>query len=330
MDSSEKLKRKREMEKTAISRVSLTLISFILSLMLAFGCSTVNPQPFSRFSDSVQELRKGADAALQFNDEENRAWFLEKSARDIGDPTLGADAIKGLAIKGEEFSWHMEPTPLFMASKRFRKGVYRLNTVLINYSELLRSISASELVDVKEFETLAADLNANLKSAAKSMKMDLSEGVGKGIAIFSVAASTAARLAVESKRKHKLIEALKKNQEQIGILSAKLQGAALIAAENLWDIYEDHKRILFKQLFDVKDKPESQRKKMVEEFLAWNEDFVHRLNVLESIHDAYGALPNAHRELAEALEKPDTSLEAINELFEHGKHLYDLYKDLSQ
>jgi hypothetical protein len=255
---------------------------------------------------------------------------MENTAKKIGDRATAAETINGLAITGEEFTWSMSLTPLFMSSIRFRKGVYRLNTVLINYSELLKGISASELVDTKEFDKLAGDLDANLKSAAKSMKMDLSEEAGKGIAIFSVAASTAARLAVESKRKNKLIEALRENQEHIRILSEKLQEAVLIAVENLWSIYGDNKRELRERLIAVSGGSEAQRKKMVEEFMAWNEDFVQRLGVLETIHDAYTGLPNAHRELAEALEKPGISLQSINELSEQGKHLYELYKEMSE
>jgi hypothetical protein len=302
----------------------------LIFFVLFSGCSTVNPQPFGEFSLSVQELRKGADAALQYNDEENREYFLETTAKKIGDNETAAEAINGLAISGEEFTWSMSPTPLFMASIRFRKGVYRLNTVLIDYSELLEGISASNLVDGKEFDKLAGDLNSNLKSAAEAMKFDLSEEAGKGIAIFSVAASTAARLAVESKRKHRLIEALKENQENIRILSEKLQEAILIAAENLWSIYEDNKRELRKQLIAISGGSEAQRKKMVEEFMVWNEDFVQRLGILETLHDAYGGLPDAHRELAEALEKPGISLESINELSQQGKHLYELYKEMAE
>lgn len=318
------------MRRNTTSRVSLTLLFSIVFLMLISGCVTVNSQPFGEFLISVQELRKGADAALHFNDEENRKWFLNKAAEDIGNEGSGTAAITGLAIKGEEFSWSMDPTPLFMTSKRFRKGVYRFNTVFMNYSELLESISASELVDVKQFDKMAGDLNANMKSATKAMKVTVPEEAGEGMAIFSAAASAAARIAVEHKRKNKLLEALQTNQEQIKKLSLKLQEAILIATENLWEIYEDHKRILFKELVEVSKKSKAERKKRVEKFLKWNEDFVYRLSVLESLHHAYGTLPNAHKELSEALKKPNLSLYSIRELYEEGKHIYALYKDLSK
>jgi hypothetical protein len=61
-----------------------------------------------------------------------------------------------------------------------------------------------------------------------------------------------------------------------------------------------------------------------------NEDFLTRFRILEALNNSYRSLPNAHTELMNAVEKPGYDLAAVKGLYENGKHMYDLYRELNE
>jgi hypothetical protein len=310
-------------------RVHVAHISFFGGLLLLAGCGTIRQEPFAEFSNAVQQLRKGADEALRYNDELNRSRFIEETA-EASERSDGADAVENLLIEGiaaQPFAWKMTEVPLFMASLRFRSGIYTLNSTLLAYSELLSDLADSGLVSQKEFDLMAKDLNSNLIAAATALKF---EGSEKSVGIISVAASRAAYAYIDHRRRDNLREVLEKNQPLIEDLSQKLQGAIRLAARNLRQDYEQRSKRLADQLIPNPSVGLSARKKTVEALVELNEDYLMRLGILEALHNSYRSLPSAHRELNEAVTKPGYNLASVNELFENGKHLYGLYKDLQK
>ncbi len=302
------------------------LIIFMVFAVLS-GCKKINPQPFSDFSSSVQELRKGSDVALKYNDVSNRNRFIDEVS--VASTTIGgAESVQNLLIQSEEgtpFGWKMDNVPLFMMSPQFRSGVYTMNSTLLAYSELLASLADSTLVSQKEFDALAKDLDGNLKAVATTLEFD---GIDKGIGIFSVAASKAAHAYIDSKRKGKLKEILEKNQPVIIDISKMLQKAISIAVRNLRQDYDQRSMKLARQLVPSSSLKLEARKKVVTALIELNEDFVTRLKVLESLNNSYRSLPAAHVELTKAIEEPGYNLTAVKGLYEDGKHLYELFKEI--
>ena len=303
------------------------ILAVVIVLFLITGCGTIKHQPFSDFSSSLQELRKGADEALKYNDTANRNRFIEETA--AASATVdGAEDIKNLliqSVEGEPFAWRMNEMPLFMVSPQFRSGVYTLNSTLVAYSELLASLADSDIVSQKEFDTLAKDLNANLKAAASTLEFkEIDEGEG----IFSVAASQATRAYIDSKRRSKLREALEKNQPLIVNISAMLQKAIRIAVLNLSQDYDQRSIEIARKLVPNPSVDIAQRKKNVNAFIELNEDYLIRLKILETLNSSYRSLPAAHLELIQAIEKPGYNLAAVQGIYENGKHMYDLYKEM--
>lgn len=310
------------------NRGAFRLIAALVATLSLLGCATVQPEPFSEFSTSVQQLRQGADAALKVNETLNRERFVDETVADIGRPD-GAEAITNLLIdddKNDPFAWRMERTPLFMASRRFRNGVYTLNTTLVAYSELLEDLASPSLVSREQFDDMARDLDGNLTSAARALEIPKAD---KGFTIFSVAASAAVHAYIQNRRQGALRDALEKNQEHIKALAAELQAAMVLAARNLRHNYENQWAILARQLTAVAGGSVSDRREKVEAILTLNEVFVTRLSALQTLDSAYRALPGAHRELINAIERPGTSLSSIRELYANGKHLHNLYKELA-
>ena len=303
------------------------IIAVLILLSLGTGCSTIQEQSFASFSSSLQELRKGADEALKYNDTANRKRFIEETAK----ATLTADGAEDISnlliqsVEGKPFAWQMNQIPLFMVSVQFRSGVYSLNSTLVSYSQLLASLANSDLVSQTEFDTMAKELNANLKGAASTLGFT---GKDEGVAIFSAAASRAAHAYIDSKRKSKLREALEENQHLIVDISAMLQRAIRIAVLNLRQDYDQRSITIARQLGPNKSIKLTTRKKTVEALVELNENYLKRLKILESLSNSYRSLPAAHLELIKAIEKPGYNLMAVQTIYENGKHMYQLYKEM--
>lgn len=67
------------------------MIAVLLVLWLIAGCGTVQQQPFAKFSLSLQELRKGADEALKYNDSANRTRFIKVQTSWLGQAPCAID-----------------------------------------------------------------------------------------------------------------------------------------------------------------------------------------------------------------------------------------------
>ena len=67
----------------------------------------------------------------------------------------------------------------------------------------------------------------------------------------------------------------------------------------------------------------------IEAVLALNEKYIDLLTVLWTLHNAYQTLPHAHQELQAAAAHPEVSLEWARALYEDGRRLQRLYKQLS-
>jgi hypothetical protein len=293
------------------------------------GCGTVNPDPFGKFTISLQKVREGADEALKINDEANRERFINETAEASQTPR-GSGAVQNLLIQGvegEPFAWEMNKVPLFMTSPQFRSGVYTLNSTLIAYAELLSTLAGSDLVSQTEFDDLAKDLNAGLKSAAATLQLENSENIS---GIISAAASQAAFAYINNKRQSKLHEFLEQNQTLIVEISDKLQSAIRIAVRNLRQNYDEESQNLARQLAPNTSVKFKARKTTVTKLIQLNVEFLTRLRIMEALNNSYRSLPQAHAELMIAVDKPGHDLAAVKGLYENGKHLYDLYNDLKK
>lgn len=299
----------------------LLIMTFCLS-----GCMTISSEPFGKFSSSTQELRDGADAALSINDVENRKLFIEETAKDsLTDQ--GAETVLNLMlenVEGDPFSWQMNDVPLFMASEHLREGLYTVNNTMVAYSELLKSLAASDLVSQEKFDEITKELNANLNSAAQSLNAEADQG----IALFSTAAIKSAQLYIEKKRQKHLIRIINENQSNIESLAEIMHHSLRTAARNLTQNYHKQSNLLAQKLLPNSTESLASRKKQVEAIITLNEEYMGRLNVLKVLDRSYAALPNAHHELLVSIKRPDLSLSSMRELASAGKHLSKLYKEL--
>ena len=312
--------------KKNISLITVMSMS-VFALLILTGCPRATPQPFIHCSDSAIELRKGADAALTVNDEANKERFIVQTAAASLTPE-GAGAINNLMLTTDPkdpFAWHMEKPPLFMQSQKFRAGVYTLNTALVNYAELVKELSSPELVSTERFDTLTNDLNANLGLAAKSLGIN---DAGQDLALFSLTATEILKSYLENRKTDVLRKALKENSKNIQGISDRMQHAVRLVAANLNQNYSDESGKLIENIADPRSKDLKKKTELVKTQVELNQTYIHRLAVLQVLHESYAALPRVNSDMINLIENPKFDASTIKELFENGKHLLALHDEL--
>jgi hypothetical protein len=300
------------------------MLLVVLALLIS-GCATVDPKPFGEFSLAVQGFRDGTDAALSTNSELNRERFINRTAQKSMEGENVRGALKIQDVDTDPFGWTMEEIPLFMESERFRKGVYNLNTTLVTYADLLKSLAATELVSEDQFNDMAKNMDAGLAAAAEQLKFT---NMDKGLAMFSTLAAKSAYAYIENKRSVELQQTMKENQANIDDLANRLQVAIETAKDNLTVDYDSRFGWLVARM-SSKDKLDA-REKLVAQFMALNEEYVKRLDTLRELNAYCSKLPSAHRELIQSIKSPKMKLSAINDLIKSGQKLQKLYKELAK
>jgi len=303
----------------------LTVLALVLPLHLA--CASVGPHPFAKLSVSLQELRESSDAALQITETENREAFVDLVVAETG--RGDASTLSGALLLEPDppFGWSYETdeAPLYVESRRFRAGVRAVNDALVTYAGLLVELAAPELVDAERFDAMARDLNGNLRAAAAQLGVG-EAGAEQGIALFSTAASAAARAYIEGHRQRQLLALLEETQKQVEVWSARLVRAMEIAGRSTTASYQSRSIALAREIPGAND---STRRKRIAALLELNDRYTSRLRALAGLAHAYASLTVAHNEVRAAVERPGFDLATVENLFRTGKELNALYAELA-
>src|SRR5262245_54092536 len=201
----------KELERARTRHYTLTLLAVAIAFAIT-GCATIAQPPFQQFADSVQNVRTGADNALGALYDQTRARYVDNTAK--GGAAL--DAAMLTTTPNDRFAWipvdPSAPRPLYLTEARFRDGVYRLNSSLVDYATALLQLASPDLLSPETFNTLATDLNNNLNKALPALGV---QAPAQGVAIFSAVATTAFREYLQNKQRSALADAIKKNQGAI-------------------------------------------------------------------------------------------------------------------
>jgi hypothetical protein len=294
----------------------------IALLLLAAGCATsgVSSAPFEQMSASILKVRTGADASL---------GVLSDRARDRYIATVAADPDEVEALKltrptsGDAFGWVSSKPPLFLTTARFREGVYRLNSAIIDYANALSRLANKDLIDPAAFNQLAKDLNGNVNSAVAALSLQAS---GRDVAIFSTAASAGFEAYLRNQQRVTLVKALRDNQPAVQNVAELGAQAVRITAEAVRSDYDLRSRDL--AVAAAPPGTASSRQAAVRDLADLDDRFVKELAALQVLHDTYVALPAAHQEVAASLEQ-SRGLASVQTLFQNGQDLFRRYEELS-
>ncbi|MFP5223626.1 MAG: hypothetical protein ACLGSA_15145 [Acidobacteriota bacterium] len=327
---------------------SLRLLMVLLVVAaLPLGCAKVQPEPFAKFSASMQELRAGTDQASSVVG----TWSLDRTTVElvslspneavtrISKFLINCDRVKGTF---DPLACRSESEPLFIKVDRFRRGFYALNTALISYGTALQMLASPDLVDSKTFDKLRTDLNGNLIQAAKqfgvtSVMVGTEQFKVEGFALFTTISTEAGRGIIEQRRKNQLVRILKENQSQIAAVAA----LGYEGASNLGTELRNEYGLLAESLvyqssgFSSNRTPspssnESSRRKAFDQLMALNKLFATNLEVIDALHRAYSTLPAAHTALSMDLESSTTGWAAMQDIFREGQRLFAIYNELAK
>ena len=302
----------------------LCFLAVVLAILGVVGCASISPAPFTAPTTSTQELRNGADASLSLVHERTRDRYIaEAAAGDVA-------KVEGLLLTqpaGDPFGWASSDPPLFLKVARFREGVHRLNSVLVGYAGLLSQLASPDLVSPEQFDQLARDLNANLRTSVQAL--GVSAPSDKEIAIFSTLSAAAFQAYLKNKQRSSLLKALNSNQPAIQEAAELGVSAVRITAMALRNEYNQSSAKLAALIASPK-LSESGKQATLRDLIELDEKFIKEISVLRTLHQSYAALPAAHQELAAGLVDPKHGLPMILELLEKARDLNRLHDELSK
>ncbi len=285
------------------------------------GCASVNPAPFTKYRTAVHEAQTGIDAVMSTGYDWTRSGFVEGFASNP------SSKFSELMIQpGAGYDWSLTTTnpPVYISVKQVRSGLAQLNGAFANYADLLVQLSGGELVDTAKFDQLAKDLNQNSTDALKALKQTVPS---EGLALFSAAASEAARLYIEHKRQVYLLKTIEGNQANV----TKYSDLCVSLVQTLRGAIKSYygKRIEPIRLAWEANAGEK-RLKNTEAMLNMNEQFADAMHVLQELETAYKTLPAAHSDLAKGVEHPKFDVAGIQKLYSSAKRLQQLYSELKK
>ena len=287
--------------------------------VLLIGCASVNPEPFVKYKTAVQEAQSGIDAALSVNYNWTRSGFIEDFSRDPN------SRFSTLVIQqGAGYDWKVPAAPIYLDIKQTRSAFLELNKTLTDYAGLLVRLSGGDLVSTAKFDQLAHDLNRNSADALRALKLSVP---AEGVALFSTAANEAARLYIENKRQEYLARAITANQSNI-------QGYADLCISLIQTIRGTTKSYYNDRVVPIaeawKATTGDKRMKNTEAMLNLNEQFADVMHVLQELETTYRTLPQAHADLAGAIEHPKADFDGIQKLYSSAKRLQNLHDELKK
>lgn len=300
-------------------RTALTLLVATV-VAVAAACAPVSQPPFQQFGESVQQLRTGIDTSLSAVYDDTR----ERAIDGVANGTAVTAALL-TAPADDAYGWESSRPQLFLTVARFRDGVYRLNSSLIDYAGVLAQLASPDLLSPNTFNELATDLNSNLRTALPAL--GVSAPPSKEIAIFSTVATAGFRAYLENKQRSALIEAIKKNQDVIDTAAGLGRDATDLTVRAVRSEYELKSKALADVVTDARAST-SEKRASAKSLLELNDRFVRELTVLRTMRQAYVALPAAHRELAANAADPKLSIATIQRLYQAGLDLQRLYAGL--
>jgi len=293
----------------------------------AAGCTSVNHDSFAEFSDSMRELRDGADEALRIPGEWARQRYVLESTAASADTVEGLHAVQWLILERDAesvYAWSMVDEPLYVTQKRFRRGVYELNDALAGYAALLGDL-ANAGPSATQFDERARELNDGIRNSAAAMGDSTAAG---DVAIFSTAATELIHQYLDGKKRELLAAALAENQGTVEKTAEHVRAALRLTALQLWHEYDEEAFALAGSLDPYSPVKPRDRQKRVGGIVDANDILTDQLEVLRLLDESYAALPRANRELYESLDNPGWSLSAIREIADNGIRLRRLYEDL--
>jgi hypothetical protein len=299
----------------------------LASILVALAaCAPVPSAPFGAFADATKSLETSGDKLV----EQLAVPAKDRIRARLTDGTLAPSAIvltqsKVDPVAGVLRAETAADAPYQLRLPAFRAGLLSFNRAISGYAGGLVRLSDPGLVDDKAIDKLAADANANLRAFRTEVGIN---AANDDIALFSAAAAEAFRAFQRSKQRSDLLQAMKEVDQQMPEIAQQGQRAAIIIATALWSEYEERSGDL-KEAISLPATSDSDKAKASNELLDASSAHATRIAALESLHNAYGSLPQAHAELIDAVES-NAPLDSLQFLLSEVKRIDSLRETLEK
>ncbi len=286
-----------------------------VSLTMGAGCSSVNQQPFDKFSTAVSNTQAGSINCLNLAYTFSRDDFIQNF---IADSNSDFSSLK-LTFPVKEIERPAEKLPLFICIFRARTSLQKLDKTFSSYASLLKALAGAKMLSSDELKTLCASTNATAASVFEYYGSPVS---GEAGAFIGSAFSMSADLYLKHKTRSYLKEAISNNQPQVEKYADV--GVRLIALlkETLAKSYRQQFESYQKEWNAETEK--GKRKEILTSTLDLDIKIINAMELLDILEKSYQLFPEANRNLAESVENNDAALTELNRLYNVSDELTTL------
>jgi len=284
--------------------------------VIVTGCASatsIPSQPFVDFEESVAQLKVSADDALATEQDIVYQRYVEQweETGAIEDLQLQASASPS------PFSMQLEGAILFMDIEDARSKLADLNSLVLQYAKtlILLTGAAGESTAI-DADAVAQKLRNSATALATRLgrEQSIPDGYFFGFGVL-------ARNYLENRRQDLLADLIQSSQAEIEAFAVAGQQICQISGLGIQAEY----LTAFSKL-TAGETPESRREQLIQAILRLNGETLRQLDTLKLIHDAYGALPTAHR----SLEKAANGSASFSELLAYAESLKKRYNTFTE
>jgi hypothetical protein len=303
----------------------------LLLLIFLSGCKAPDPKPFQDYAAAVHGAGDNMELALSRDTDWSREKYIisvlnnsvklrETALLDKKGPfNVVFPVVNGLANQ-----------PTFYRLQSARLTLIAMNDATKKYVDLLSTLASSDLISPDSFEAMSRDVNNSFNSIGKTLNAQLP---GEALPVLSLATAEVMRAIAEHHR-HKALEViLAKSQKPIEQYASLCLKLLRIMDQSLTTDYDAQATMIedeFSKIAPEKRGTDPDARKLVEQLLQLNTDYLALMNSLVAAKNIYETLPRGHSDLLKSLQNKPTDLAAIKELFSEAQRLKRIYNELKQ
>ena len=261
-----------------------TYSALFVVLLICCSCSTIDTSKFDAFKKSVENLNTSSSSVLT---------SVEKISRDSGIRKLSqGQEVKPseLRLEIKDFDWRLDKPPVYLNFRRAKIQLAKLNSLLMEYAELVGQVAGSVITKPGTFNELAKDLNKNTQELHQTLGGD---DDSKKFGLLSSGAISAFEAFMNSKRTKLLNKAVKENQSYVESHVQLMVGLVDIMKGTVEKAYNDKFTKLNIQWVKASNKDAVSR-----EIYDLNDELIADFERLELLKSSFNALPGLHKGLS--------------------------------
>lgn len=294
-----------------VTKCALAGVALFATITSMAGCTAPRHGPFAAYRDAVEVLQESAERSVRIEaDEARRAFIEEASASDQAAASAVAEGLRLRISDASSFAYNPPATPaVFLSMEAASQTLGHLNEAVALHAELLAQLAAGDLTSPEAIDAFAARVNA----AGADFVQGLNQASGmiggetalvihappEDLALVSTVVAEAFRQHLLRSQSDALRRAITAGEPAMRVYAESAQ--TLIEAAAIGERQRYTARIAaVQEALETGGLQPQKRRKHVEEAIALYETFVARMAALETLHEAYGRLPEAFAELSDA------------------------------